>query len=189
MNTSTNRTGKLRGAGPVRVFRNTLLFSTDFGVFIDKPIDTPVTLLFSTEPDSDRYVWHQVQFDGPFVGWVRDDGITIFPDENPSLADTLLYFETNFHEVRVYNEGSGISMNVFNKRIKETEVSSGEATRLLTGGSVMETFLTTHANRNYSADFEPFGKTHLRITDRVTGRDIQPIEPGFGARGTEYQAN
>jgi hypothetical protein len=202
MNTSTNHAGRLTsntgGVGPVRIRSNPSLSSE---VIIHKPIGTPVTVLESTtEPDPDGFVWHQVRFDLSHIGWVRDDVITIFPslvlpeqnsppDANPSLDDTLLFFETNSRQVRVFNEGAGIFMNVFNKITKVTEVSRGAATKLPADVSFMETYLTIRADRSYLAEFRRLGETQLRITQSATGQDIQLIESGFGARGTVYQAN
>jgi hypothetical protein len=201
MNTSTNRAGRLSsntgGPGPVRIRSNPSLSSA---VIIDKQIGTPVTVLESTtEPDPDKFIWHHVRYDISHFGWVRDDVITIFPnlvfpdtppaEVNPSLTDTLLYFETNLHEVRVFNEGSRISMNVFNRMTKVTEVSHGAATKLPADASFMETYLTIQSDRSYLAEFRRLGETQLRTTESRTGQDIQPIESGFGARGTVYQAN
>lgn len=201
MSTSTNRAGRLKsntgGAGNVRIRSD---HSLNSAIIIEKQSGTPVSVLESTtEPDSDGFVWHHVRYDISHFGWVRDDVITIFPNlvfpdtpppaVNPSLADTLLHFETNLHEVRVFNEGSGILMNVFNKTTKVTEVSHGAATKLPADASFMETYLTIQADRSYLAEFRRLGETQLRTTESRTGQDIQPIESGFGARGTVYQAN
>ncbi len=160
--------------------------------YVSKPIGTRVTILVQTGADLDGHTWYQVQYDGDQSGWVRDDVITILPDTptptpNPTIADTLLYFETDLRQVRVFDSGSAILMNVYNKMTQKTEVNRVAATKLPIDASLQESYLATQDGRTYQASFVRRGSTQLRITDSATGRDIEAIESGFGARGTEYQ--
>lgn len=197
MSATTNRVGVLKsnvpgGTGLVRIRTNPSLSAS----YVSKPIGTRVTVLVQTGADTDGHTWYQVQYDGTKAGWVRDDVITILPDTptptptptpDPSIDDTRLYFETDTRVVRVFDAGSAVLMNVYNKMTKQTEVNRVPATKLPINASSQESFIATQSGRTYQASFVRRGSTQLRITDSATGQDVVAIESGFGARGTDYQ--
>lgn len=195
MSATANRVGILKsnvpgGTSLVRIRTNPSLTAS----YVSKPIGTRVTVLIQTGADTSGHTWYQVQYDGTKSGWVRDDVITILPDTptptptpNPLIDDTRLYFETDNRVVRVFNAGSSVLMNVFNKTTQKTEVNRVAATKLPINAAAQESYIATQAGRTYQASFVRRGATQLRITDSATGQDVAAIESGFAARGTDYQ--
>jgi hypothetical protein len=181
-------TGRLKsnvagGTNPIKI-RTKPSLSADF---VSKAIGTEVRLLGETSIDSDGYTWHHVQFDSTKTGWVREDVIEILPDVPTPPPDTSrLFFETDQRKVRVFEDGSAVLMNVYNKLADKTEVNRGAAAKL-PPDAFSETYVSTQGGRSYHASFVRRGETQLRIVDSATGTDVAAIEKGFGARGTEYQ--
>jgi hypothetical protein len=125
-------------------------------------------------------------------GWVREDVIEISaapkPNPNPLAKDTRVYFETNSRQVRVYEDGIALYMNVYNKQTSKTELNRAPTTKLVPSQPTLwETYLATQAGRTYQAKFERRGKTELQITNSNTGQTLEPAESGFNSSGFEYQ--
>jgi len=180
---------------PIKIHREPSLSSD----FVSRPSKTQVTILDlnPTSVDAEGFVWYPVQYDGTQTGFVRDDVIEILPgsvpppvpppDVDPSPEQTRVYFETAHRQVRVYEDRSSIFMNVYNKQANVTEVNHVAAAKLPANLPFEESYLTIQSGRSYQASFRRLGATHLRITESTTGQDIEPIESGFKAYGTEYQ--
>ena len=168
--------------------------------YVSKPVGTRVTVTDQTGRDASGFVWHRVTFDVTKNGWVREDVIDIStsptpsptptptpsPTPNPIDARTRLFFETNTRSVRVFDEGASVFMNIYNKRTASTELNHVFATRLPNSGG-WENYLSTKDGRAYQASMIRRGTTQLKITNSATGMDVEPIESGFKAWGTEYQ--
>lgn len=165
--------------------------------FVSKPVGTRVMVTDQTlGADPAGFYWYRVTFDGTEDGWVRDDVIDIStsptptptPTPNPIDAHTRLFFETDTRQVRVFEEGVSVFMNIYNKKTASTELNHVFATKLSGGDSRgWENYLSTKDGRAYQASMIQRGTTQLKITNSSTGLDVEPIESGFKAWGTEYQ--
>ena len=165
--------------------------------FVSKPVGTRVMVTDQTlGADPAGFYWYRVTFDGTKDGWVRDDVIDIStsptptptPTPNPIDAHTRLFFETDTRQVRVFEEGVSVFMNIYNKKTASTELNHVFATKLSGGDSRgWENYLSTKDGRAYQASMIQRGTTQLKITNSSTGLDVEPIESGFKAWGTEYQ--
>lgn len=173
--------------------------------FVSKPVGTRVMVTDQTlGADPAGFYWYRVTFDGTEDGWVRDDVIDVStnptpspsptptptpsPTPNPIDARTRLFFETDTRQVRVFEEGVSVFMNIYNKKTASTELNHVFATKLSGGDSRgWENYLSTKDGRAYQASMIRRGATQLKITNSSTGLDVEPIESGFKAWGTEYQ--
>jgi hypothetical protein len=137
--------------------------------FVEKPAGTVVTILGKTsQADGNGKLWYQVVTADATKGWV--------------------YFETNSRQVRVYEDGIALYMNVYNKQTSKTELNRAPTTKLVPSQPTLwETYLATQAGRTYQAKFERRGKTELQITNSNTGQTLEPAESGFNSSGFEYQ--
>ena len=170
--------------------------------FVSKPVGTRVAVTDQTlGADASGFYWYRVSFDTTKDGWVRDDVIDVSaaspspsptpaptptPTQNPLDARTRLFFETNTRSVRVFEEGASIFMNIYNKKTNSTELNHVFATKLPNSGG-RENYLSTKDGRAYQASMIRRGTTQLKITNSTTGIDIEPIESGIKAWGTDYQ--
>jgi Bacterial SH3 domain len=186
----TEQIGELKsnvsgGTGPVNI-RSTA--STKASVKVTRPLGTRVKVLEKTTAEG--RTWYKVSYGTPTtdVGWVREDVIKILPIENPTEKDTRLYFETDKRQIRVYESGANVLMNVYNKQTQKTEISGVSTTKLAKDPkSSTEAYLATKDGRTYQASFIRRGATQLKITSSDNAQNIEPPETGFGAKGTEYQ--
>lgn len=195
------RVGQLKSNAPgvttVRIRNSPDLTSA----FVSKPVGTRVTITDQTlGADASGFFWYRVTFDGTKDGWVRDDVIDVSATPSPSPspkptptptpnaldARTRLFFETNTRQVRVFEEGASIFMNIYNKKTAANELTHVFATKLPSSRG-WENYLSTKDGRAYQASMIHRGATQLKITNSATGLDVEPIESGFKAWGTEYQ--
>ncbi|PSB15733.1 hypothetical protein C7B65_23635 [Phormidesmis priestleyi ULC007] len=86
----------------------------------------------------------------------------------------------------MFEEGASVFMNIYNKRTASTELNHVFATKLSNSGG-WENYLSTKDGRAYQASMIRRGATQLKITNSATGMEIEPIESGFKAWGSEYQ--
>ncbi len=182
----TNITG---GKGPTNI-RSTPSTKDGTNIISTQPLGTRVKILDKTSAEG--RTWYKVNYgtQQKNVGWVREDVITLLPNQNPTPnnEETRLYFETDKRLVRVYEESSKIYMNVYNKQTQKTEISGVVATKLSKDlKTSWEGYLATQDGRTYQAFFINRGATQLIITSSDTGENIEPIETGFASKGTEYQ--
>lgn len=167
---------------------------------VSKPVGTRVTVTDKTGKDTSGFAWYRVTFDGTKDGWVRDDVIDLSATPSPSPSPkptptptpddlavrTRLFFETNTRSVRVFEEGTSVFMNIYNKNTASTELNHVFATKLPSSRG-WENYLSTKDGRAYQASMIRRGATQLKITNSATGLDVEPIESGFKSWGTEYQ--
>ncbi len=189
---NTNKQGVLKSNDssnstvPVRI-RSTPSTENQSNIKLTKPPGTKVTIL--EQKSSEGRTWYKVSYgtQATDVGWVREDVIQILPDQNPTDENTRLYFETDKKLVRVYQEGSSVYMNVYNKLADKTDISRVPATKLPKDSKGWEGYLATKDGRTYQASFIRRGATQLKITSSNNGENLEPTEIGFGSKGIEYQ--
>ncbi|MBW4646602.1 MAG: SH3 domain-containing protein [Goleter apudmare HA4340-LM2] len=189
MSSTTEQFGELKhnkgGTGPVNIRSNPSLTASA----VTKPVGTRVKILEKKQP-GDGHTWYKVSYDSTKVGWVRDDVIKLLPPQNPQnppADDTRLYFETDKRQVRVYQKGTNLYMNVYNKQTEKTEISAVSATKLPKDNRAWEGYLAIKDGRTYRALFIRRGETQLQIISSSDAKEIEPKETGFAAKGVEYQ--
>lgn len=190
---SANKKGVLKSNDPNNPKLPVRIRSTpkvNNNVKLTKPAGTSVTILDQTQA-GDGFIWYKVSYgvQPDDVGWVRGDVVKLLPDQNPSDQDTRLFFETDKRLVRIYEEGTVVYMNVHNKVTEVTEVKRVSATKLPKDQKGWESYLASKDGRTYHAMFIRRGTTQLKITSSNDARNLEPIEIGFKADGTEYKLN
>lgn len=186
MTSTTEQFGELinnkGGTGPVNIRSSPSLTASA----VTKPVGTKVKILEKKQP-GDGHTWYKVSYDSTKVGWVRGDVIKILPAQNPPTDDTRLYFETDKRQVRVYQSGANLYMNVYNKQTQKTEISAVPTTKLPKDNKGWEKYIATKDGRTYQASFLRRSATQLQIINSSNAQEIEPSESGFAAKGTEYQ--
>lgn len=190
MSATTEQFGELKsnvsgGKGPVKIRANPSVTATA----VEKALGTRVKIIEKKQPGDD-HTWYKVSYDSAQVGWVRDDVIKLLPPqttEKPDADDTRLYFETDKRQVRVYQTGPNLYINVYNKKTEKTEISGVSVTKLPKDIRGWESYLGTKDGRTYQALFIRRGATQLLITSSNEAKELEPKETGFAAKGTEYQ--
>jgi GW (Gly-Tryp) dipeptide domain len=192
MSTTTTSQGVLKSNDPsqpnvpVRI-RSTPSTANQSNIKLTKAPGTKVTVL--DKISAEGRTWYKVSY-GPQatdIGWVREDVIKIIPNQNPSDAQTRVYFETDKRLVRVFEEGANVFMNVYNKISGKTELNRVPATKLARDQKGWEGYLATKDGLTYQASFIRRGATQLRITSSNNGQNVEPTEVGFASKGVEYQ--
>ncbi|WP_017653125.1 SH3 domain-containing protein [Fortiea contorta] len=189
MSSTTEQFGELKnnkgGTGEINIRSNPSLTASA----VQKPVGTRVKILEKKQP-GDGFTWYKVSYDNTKSGWVRDDVIKVLPpqtSQKPDADDTRLYFETDKRQVRVYQTGTTLYMNVYNKQTNKTDISGVSATKLPKDTKGWEGYLAIKDGRTYRALFIRRGETQLQITNSSDAKDIEPKETGFAAKGVEYQ--
>ncbi|BAY08314.1 SH3 domain-containing protein [Calothrix sp. NIES-2098] len=149
-----------------------------------------VKIIDKQKPSGDTRTWYKVQFgtQAKDVGWVREDVISIVPskptpDQNPSEADTLVYFVTDTKTVRVYGKSQAY-INVYDNKTEVTNRAPAAKLPKTETNQLWTTYIASKDGYTYQVRFIPGADTELTI---IHENKVVLQQKGFRADGSEYR--